>query len=781
MSPTNAHARAWIWLSLLATVTAWAGTVGWYVLTEGFGRVSMASLIFGVPVLMAGAALRWRGVPALAVAAAQAIALGWIWFAQTTGSLVPDATARALATAAWADGLETARRYAAPIGADQPPVTPLLLAGALAVMWLVENLVGRFRAAAAAGVVLLVAYVVPASITSGAVPWWSFVLTASLYVATLYVQHTLQIGEWGRVRGEGAGRYGANHEATTRVAAAIGAVAVGAALLVPSALPSPELSFFSGPGTGAGKVSVHNPVADLRRDLVRPDDVPLMDIRGSDGVAPTYLRLSVLTRFAEGAWRPGDRSIPPEQAATGAMPPLDGVADAVPRAETDYQVSITDLFSSRWLPVADQTSSISAGSGWLYDVSTRDVLSADEDETTATLNYSYTGVRLDLDPEKLNATTSARNMVRPIFLEVPSSVPNSVRELANEVTADMPTRFQKAQRLQQWFRQDGGFIYDLRAADQSGHESDLVTFLDEEHGRVGYCEQFAASMAIMARTLDIPARVAIGFLEPERTGPRSWRYSAWDMHAWPELYFPDAGWVRFEPTPSARAESVPDYTTATLTAAPTTVPAPTSAGPTEDLPDRNPGNDPAADTDSSSDEEGVWAAWLRWIAAGAAGVLVLVAVALLPRGWRAGQRRRRHAGDAEAAWSELRAHALDLGLKWPEGRSPAYVAGVLESHLAQPVARARRRERPQRGRAHAPEAAAALDRLRQAVEVQRYAATQQDTPHSKDLDVVTAALSAGVTPRAERRARWWPRSVFRRERTAQRGPVRVSASAERSH
>ena len=48
---------------------------------------------------------------------------------------------------------------------------------------------------------------------------------------------------------------------------------------------------------------------------------------------------------------------------------------------------------------------------------------------------------------------------------------------------------------------------------------DLMSFLsNEEGGRVGYCEQFASAMAVMARTLRIPARVAVGFLRPEDLG-----------------------------------------------------------------------------------------------------------------------------------------------------------------------------------------------------------------------------------------------------------------------
>src|SRR3712207_9387142 len=66
-------------------------------------------------------------------------------------------------------------------------------------------------------------------------------------------------------------------------------------------------------------------------------------------------------------------------------------------------------------------------------------------------------------------------------------------------------------------------------------------------------------MAVMARTLGIPSRVAVGFL-PGTLGSdgRTWTVSLQDAHAWPELYFQGYGWIRFEPTPSQRTIGAPD-------------------------------------------------------------------------------------------------------------------------------------------------------------------------------------------------------------------------------
>ncbi|MGH2719586.1 MAG: DUF4129 domain-containing transglutaminase family protein, partial [Actinomycetota bacterium] len=96
---------------------------------------------------------------------------------------------------------------------------------------------------------------------------------------------------------------------------------------------------------------------------------------------------------------------------------------------------------------------------------------------------------------------------------------------------------------------------------QAGSSSDyLYTFLTQT--RRGYCEQFAGAMAVMLRTLGIPARVAVGFLPGNATattaaGMTSYTVTGDDAHAWPEAYFAGIGWVRFEPTPRQGVDTPP--------------------------------------------------------------------------------------------------------------------------------------------------------------------------------------------------------------------------------
>src|SRR5699024_5096146 len=110
--------------------------------------------------------------------------------------------------------------------------------------------------------------------------------------------------------------------------------------------------------------------------------------------------------------------------------------------------------------------------------------------------------------------------------------------------------------IQNWFRRAGNFTYTLEPADSGNGMETIENFLTDE--RQGYCEQFASAMAMMARSLGIPARVAVGFLSGERNDD-TYVFRGTDMHAWPELYLDGVGWVRFEPTPGQRTGAPPAF------------------------------------------------------------------------------------------------------------------------------------------------------------------------------------------------------------------------------
>ena len=329
---------------------------------------------------------------------------------------------------------------------------------------------------------------------------------------------------------------------------------------------------------------------------------------------------------------------------------------------------------------------------WLYDTSTMDFIAGSRGLTTAGLRYDMTAVKLQLTARDLARSTSSSGLVGWEFTELPAGLPASVRNTANAVTRDAGTRFEKAVALQDWFREDGGFTYDTSIVAGNGTD-DLVAFLaDTATGRTGYCEQFASAYAVMARVLGIPARVAVGFLVPDRVGPTTWQYSSHDLHAWPELFFAGAGWVRFEPTPAGRAADVPDYTTQRVPSLPTAVPS--SAQPSDELPDRGASSAAPSKSEAGAPVQvrgrgspGSGCSWGRRRRHRRAGV------AAAP-GLRTRRRSRRLELGVEAAWQELRDTAVDLGIRWPPPARRARPATTWSSTSVRPWSGRARNVRP---------------------------------------------------------------------------------------
>jgi protein-glutamine gamma-glutamyltransferase len=138
----------------------------------------------------------------------------------------------------------------------------------------------------------------------------------------------------------------------------------------------------------------------------------------------------------------------------------------------------------------------------------------------------------------------------------------STYELARELTAGAATPYDAARRLELHLR--GNYAYDQ---DPGEHDLPLPAFLFED--RRGYCQQFSGAMALMLRMVGIPSRVASGFTPGGRDPKRGFfLVEDVDAHSWVEVYFPQIGWVTFDPTPAAApAEAQPGDNAGGATAA----------------------------------------------------------------------------------------------------------------------------------------------------------------------------------------------------------------------
>jgi hypothetical protein len=129
----------------------------------------------------------------------------------------------------------------------------------------------------------------------------------------------------------------------------------------------------------------------------------------------------------------------------------------------------------------------------------------------------------------------------------------SVFDLANRVAASGATDYERAQLIKREI--ETRVKYNLLAAQIPQGQDPVETFLFDT--REGYCDLFASSMVLMARSVGIPARLVIGYFPIKEDRDENGRYVVYDTekHAWAELFFQDHGWVVFDATEGA--ESVP--------------------------------------------------------------------------------------------------------------------------------------------------------------------------------------------------------------------------------
>jgi transglutaminase-like putative cysteine protease len=130
------------------------------------------------------------------------------------------------------------------------------------------------------------------------------------------------------------------------------------------------------------------------------------------------------------------------------------------------------------------------------------------------------------------------------LLQLPQLDPR-IPQLAREITARSRIPYQQAADLENYLRTHYGYTLDLGRVVP---KDPLASFLFER--KQGHCEYFASAMAVMLRTLGIPARVVNGFRGGEFNDITSqYVVRMRNAHSWVEAYIPNYGWMSFDPTP----------------------------------------------------------------------------------------------------------------------------------------------------------------------------------------------------------------------------------------
>ncbi|MFF9426750.1 DUF3488 and DUF4129 domain-containing transglutaminase family protein [Streptomyces sp. NPDC014746] len=667
-------------------------------------------------------------------------------------------------------GAEDVGRYAIP-APDTEGIRLMLVGGVVAIGLLVDALAVTFRKAAPAGLPLLALYSVAAGLSGGGAGWLWFLLAASGYLLLLLAEGRDRLSQWGRVFGgaQRSGRPGSSVAGGPAVAPArtgrrIGAVAMGVALAVPFALPGFSGGLFGsgGEGTGGagkgGTISAVNPLVSLQNNLRQPEDREVLRYRtNARDTSGLYLRLVALDQFDGTSWKSSVRPIEdvPEQ-----LPWPEGLSQSVKTTEITSNIVASEAYEQKWLPMPYPAGRVDIGGRWRYEPAGR-MLVGDDKQTTKGARYQVSSLDVQPTAGQLSAAGPAPEKLRREYTKIPATLPADVRTTALDVTKGARNDYERAVRLQDWFARDGGFRYDVDVDSGTGVQA-ISRFLKDKEG---FCVHFSFSMAAMARSLGIPARVAVGFMPGTTQTDGSVSVGIRDAHAWPELYFEGAGWTRFEPTPTRG--STPSWTRETTPTGTATGPAQPqqsasaqpSAAPSASesctpqmrrLGDCGPD---AAVAGASSDGSGPDVTTvLLW---SLAALLVLV-LPLLPLFWRTRARAGRLGsggarGPAETAartlavWQEINDTAWDHGVEPDDSLTPRKSAAriVLLGEL--------------RG-----ESADAVHRVARAVEEVLYAPRPQPVAGlAEDAGRVRAGFHAVADRRTRLRALLAPRSAVR--------------------
>ncbi len=121
--------------------------------------------------------------------------------------------------------------------------------------------------------------------------------------------------------------------------------------------------------------------------------------------------------------------------------------------------------------------------------------------------------------------------------------------------ADPTNPYDVASTMVDYFQSSVNFKYDADVRDLPCEGLSTVECFARH--RRGYCLYYASTMAMLLRQEDIPTRLAAGFLPGKRDARLYETVSQSAAHAWVEVYFPDYGWVEFDPTGGGLANAEP--------------------------------------------------------------------------------------------------------------------------------------------------------------------------------------------------------------------------------
>ena len=570
---------------------------------------------------------------------------------------------------------ETVVNYTAPAPSNRGTVLAVsLLIGVTAVA--VDAIGVTYRSPALAGVPLLAAFLASATNSGDGLGAWYAVPGALAWLALVGRQGVRSLRSWGTAAPRSSsGTFSDPTTAFAAVGRVVGVVALAVAVVLPGLVPHFPTTFLAdglgrsanGRGGSGSEVLLASSL-DIARNLGSRSNEPVLRYTTTtDELQP--LRVGIFDSYRRGTW---------QSRQDYTFVPVDGQIPG-PVAGPDVPRKIERITVTANGMGVPQVALPSGAIGSPFPVDSWNMTAQGLVQLTQPVD-SYTAEFVQLDPTEgqftssdTDSTVDARN------LRLDEGSEQEVRSLLAEITDDGDSPLAVARAIQAHLR-GNAYSYSkevaAEAADGSLPADSLARFLEAKRG---YCVQFSTAMIMLSRAAGIPARMAVGFLTgtPDGDDERVVRLS--DAHAWPELWFPQLGWVRFEPTPGTRSGGAPAYSLEPTETGSSSAPVPTAASPSASV---APSTGPTRDRTDEGSEAATGTRGIDVVRFTKDHALTLVvvliailAIAMIPFGaWLARRRSRREARDdaarVEAEWQSLLLRLQDLGVVPTDGATP---------------------------------------------------------------------------------------------------------------
>jgi transglutaminase-like putative cysteine protease len=465
------------------------------------------------------------------------------------------------------------------------------------------------------------------------------------------------------------------------------------AWLVPTAAASPRLSLildhFEGPWQeiqdhwrrlfaalnyqGQGNINAFGKIMTLSGP-VSLSNTPIMDVRAERGY---YWRAVVYDKYTSSGWVNTDEETLSLDANSSSLPlPQFELRREVTQTIRLLQPGTNLLFAAPQptrigLPVKIELSYVHSSGIAGQDLAPAASISIVYSRSRLKKNQAYTVVSsvTQADVESLrSAGTDYPTWVTARYLQLPPTLPNRIRALAEDITKEYDNPYGKVTALEGYLRTIP-YNQSISAPPPGSDGVDYFLF----DNRQGYCDYYASALTVMARAVGVPARIASGYTRGEyNSASNTYLVRESDAHTWVEIYFPGYGWVEFEPTASQPLITRPEPESSEELA----IDDLEASGRRREREERD------IDAEIAPETAGIPIVGIGpWSMALWGGALVLLVIGGVIVVWYLWARELRNLSPVERIYEKMARHAQLIGIGWPAHQTPHEYAAVLVEAL----------------------------------------------------------------------------------------------------